>query len=421
MRSVTFDAIFIDPHINGLEPLQVDAVEYHVAVVNNRTMATKVAEGLAAAQYDLQVEGTTFYVWARCRNKAGDSYSEWYPLSSTGGLQVTVGFAAGNGAVNARIVPSIAGGALTVTLKALSGDDPSPENPIYISFREADGSYSTISLTATISLTVPSGATLGQGSVGISDRFRLWVIAFNDSGTVRLGIVNTHAAAILDETKPARAPLALDVDADSARMIFSTAIISVAKYFRIIGFMDWSSGLGTPGTWNVLPDITTLYGIGSLRPGDVVQSSISNIATAVDTTTQLVPLDDTVPQVSEFYSLSGTEFTTQAQPVNYIEADVSLLVSHSVASVVVASVLDIEANLVRGLGWGQIFAANAVEHLHAKALFQAGDQTGNSVFPGVAAVTAGTLTINGIGGTRRFGAPGNGFISNYLQIREIMC
>lgn len=92
---------------------------------------------------------------------------------------------------NLGLSASVATNALTVNLKQSDGaTDPTtaPSGLVKLGFRNstsATGAYSLISVTSALSLTVPSGATLGQTS-GVNQY--VWVYALNNAGTVELAV-----------------------------------------------------------------------------------------------------------------------------------------------------------------------------------------------------------------------------------------
>src|SRR5258707_12876290 len=85
----------------------------------------------------------------------------------------------GVGMLNGTLVASVAGNALTIAVKTLAGNDPSSSDPVFFLFRDVSAGYAVIEQTAALSITVPSGATLGTFN---GQANRIWVGAFNNGG-----------------------------------------------------------------------------------------------------------------------------------------------------------------------------------------------------------------------------------------------
>jgi hypothetical protein len=190
--------------------------------------------------------------------------------------------------VNGTIVASVAGNALTVAIKTLAGNDPSANDPVYIFFRNATaatGDYVKRTLTAATSIVISSGSTLGTAN---STPFRLRLVAFDDGGTVRLGLVNTLSGTTI---MPLRDDMLLSSTAeggagatDSPQVIYTgTAVTTKAQ--RMLGYLDWSSGLATAGAWSGGPSKIQLHGPGVALPGQIVQSVVATSSTHDNTGT----------------------------------------------------------------------------------------------------------------------------------------
>lgn len=162
---------------------------------------------------------------------AGDAANKSYVDSSTEKIQF--------------LSASVASNALTVTL-----------NPTVLSFRSStltSGVVNVRTIASPISLTVPSGATLGTVNATLA---KLILIAIDNAGTVELAIVNIAGGNALDETGVISTTI-LDTASDSASVIYSTTARSNVPY-RVVGFVD--STQTTAGTWAAA--MTTIQGIG---------------------------------------------------------------------------------------------------------------------------------------------------------------
>lgn len=74
-----------DPNVNGLPYLQLDRVELWAHTSNDRSGASKVAEGITFANH-VYTGLNPLYYWIRARDKEGQ-YGDWYPSSSTAGIE----------------------------------------------------------------------------------------------------------------------------------------------------------------------------------------------------------------------------------------------------------------------------------------------------------------------------------------------
>ncbi|CAE6838025.1 hypothetical protein [Paraburkholderia nemoris] len=191
----------------------------------------------------------------------GGYYSAVYQSNS--GTAVLVGQGAGAEQVNPATQPkhaaqfgqlgalqslaaSVASNALTLTLNA-----PTP-----LWFRNAtltNGVPNSVTLTSNLSLTVPSGATLG--TISAQSARLAWLVAYN-GGSPALCVVNLAGGVNLDETTLISAT-AISSGATSASTIYSASAITNSP-FRVVGFTDITET--TAGTWATGP--TTVQGAG---------------------------------------------------------------------------------------------------------------------------------------------------------------
>ena len=190
-------------------------------------------------------------------------------------------------AANVGLVASVATSALTIALKGADGADPSATNPVHIPFRNATAATGTPtwqSVTAALSLVISSGSTMGFTSATAG---RLWIVAFDDAGTIRLGAINVLNAT---SVYPLRDSILVSSTAeggagaaDSAQ-VFYTGTAVTTKALRILGYMEWSAGLTTAGTWDIVPTTIQVSGLGVLRPNDFTLADASEMeaGTAID-------------------------------------------------------------------------------------------------------------------------------------------
>ena len=139
---------------------------------------------------------------------------------------------------------SVAANAMTLTLTKCG-----------LRFRSAtltSGTPSYVTTASDLSLTIPSGATLGTTNAVAS---RLVLLALNNAGTMELGVVNLAGGVNLDETGLI-STTAISAAASSASVVYSnTARTNVA--YRVIGSID--STQATAGTWASAPSLVQPY------------------------------------------------------------------------------------------------------------------------------------------------------------------
>ena len=171
---------------------------------------------------------------------------------------------------NLTLVASRSGNAETWSIKTLAGGDPSASDAISIGFMDpATGTFTLQTLTAPLSLTVPSGATLGATS---TVPFRVWLVLFNDAGTLRLGAINcyTGTGIVGLEDNGSASSTAISSSANSAG-VFYTGTAVTSKPYRILGRLDYT--LTAAGTWVTAPTTIHLFSQGSKLPGMLCSAS----------------------------------------------------------------------------------------------------------------------------------------------------
>lgn len=324
--------------------------------------------------------------------------------------------------INLGIAASVGSSALTIALKGADGLDPSASNPVYIPFRNVTpgtGTPSVLTVTSATSLVISSGSTLGAPTGSVP--FKLWLVAFNDGGTLRLGVITatTLVSGALTIYPLAAYGIASSTAeggagaADTAQTFYTgTAVTS--KAYTVLAALHYETGLATAGTWASAPTRVQLFDASVPLPGRVVQSPRTQVSASATSTTTL-PTDDTIPQITE-----GTEFMTQAitpsSAANVLEITASSFLFTS-GSIVIGSALfqDATANALAAVAG----AANAadqgtqltVQHTMIAATTSATTFRSRSGRGGGAV----TITFNGQAGARIFG----GTASSYIEVLEI--
>jgi hypothetical protein len=223
------------------------------------------------------------------------------PTGVTGptGLQGSTGVTGATGATgpanndamaNGALNVTASAGALTIAIKNLSGGDPSTASPVTFKFSDNLGGITAINVTAPLNLVVPSGCNLGVVAAGRA--FRLWIVAFNDAGTVRIGVgrmssegpggyVNVPMICGLDDNG-IRSSTLISSSANQVGTIYTGQAVS-SKPQRILGYIEWGvGGLATLGTWTTTNIIQIQQMTpGTRKPGDVVQTWTAYTASSV--------------------------------------------------------------------------------------------------------------------------------------------
>ena len=191
--------------------------------------------------------------------------------------------AASSGSTVKQIQPvtaSVASNALTATL-----------NPTNIDFRSStlsDGTVNSRTIGSTISVTIPSTATLGTVSGQPS---RLALLAIDNAGTVELAVCNLSGTS-LDETTRI-STTAMSTSATANNVIYSdTARTSVP--FRIVGIID--STQTTAGTWAAAP--TMIQGAGGDALKHVGQFQFATLATTSGTSLDVTGIPNWVNRIT---------------------------------------------------------------------------------------------------------------------------
>lgn len=317
-------------------------------------------------------------------------------------------------ALNGYLAVSVAANALTIALKTAAAGDPSATDPIPVAFRSAtanDGSFSTVAAAAATSLVISSTSTMGFTSAEAS---RLWIVLFNDAGTLRLGAVNCRSGTnvmslsehqLLSSTAEGGAGAA-----DSAQVIYTGSAVT-SKAFRILGYLEWASGLTTAGTWDAAPSIVRAFGPGVPPPATIipgVYSPTGAVATGAGTLLQ----DDSKPQIGEGAQFMAAAYTRLAA-ANIMVTDAQLLIYASSADNVAAFLCQDSA--ADALAVSDMFgnAETITLGLHHEMLAGAAGSTTLKIRVG--GRNAATKTFNGKGGSRNYG----GVANSYIRIQEI--
>ena len=305
------------------------------------------------------------------------------------------------------ITPSRSGNAETFTVTPITGAS--------LRFRNATlttGDYTDVAFSSAITLTLSSGSTIGAVN---STAFRVWLVAFNDAGTLRLGAVKTVSTTdimtLRDDLLYSSTAEGGAGAADSAQVIYSTTAVT-SKAIAILGYAEYS--LATVGTWGTAPTKVQVFAAGVPLPGTTLQVR-SNATGALATGTTVIPSDDTIPQNTE-----GDQYMSQAitpiSAANVLLWNAQALVTYSVlGQIKVALFLDSIANAVQTSSSG-IDSNNTERTITVRHLMLAGSTSAITGKVRAGANVAGTTTFNGAASGRLYGGVANSF----MEVTEVM-
>jgi len=315
---------------------------------------------------------------------------------------------------NLSLTASVAANALTVAVKTLGGSDASANNPIIFKFRNVTagtGTYTNVSLTGALSLTVSSGSTLGTVS---ATAHRLYLVVFNDASTLRLGIYNPYSATgptlqgLNDAVAYSSTAEGGAGAADSAQVIYTGTAVS-SKSMRIIGYIE--STQSTAGTWASTPSKIQILQYGDKKTGDVVQTRFQAVTTSATGTTVL-PADNTIPQNTEGDQYM-TDSITPTSAINLLRIRSLMLLGFNSGTMTAALFQDSTANALRATT--VLIASNSAATLPLNHTMLAGTTSSTAFKWRAGSSGAGTTTFNGAAGTQLY----NGVAGSETEITEI--
>lgn len=324
---------------------------------------------------------------------------------------------------------TVAGNVLTVAIKTWAGTDPSATDPVYITFRDptaATGSLVKRKLTAATSIAINDTALLGTVN---SVAFRLWCVAFDDGGTVRLALINcvtTSANAGSGRNVDGIYPLAgwgiasstlEDNASDSAQVFYSAGAAVASKAYATLGYATWETGLAAAGTWSAAPTRKQLFGMGVPLPGHTIQRARAQSSALMSGTTAWPP-DDSIPQITE-----GDQYFSQAvapsSAANAVEVRSDLYGAFTTANdVMFAGIFkDAVSNALATSTGVQNPNANMHAHVHVTVCHLAGGTATTTFRVRSGITTPGTLYVNGSPTAARYFG---GTMASFLEVEEIM-
>jgi hypothetical protein len=322
---------------------------------------------------------------------------------------------------NLGLSVTMAANAATIALKGADGNDPSTDNPVFLTFRSATagtGTPTKIAITAATSLTIPSGAKLGTVANIPS---RIWVVAINNAGTVELAAVNcvslsSSSLAVTKLNYMLIHTTAIDTASDNSGVFYANNLRSGVPYV-VLGAFD--STQVTAGSW--ASSASNVHVDPPFRPGDITFDGFA-VEENMQTGTTTIPDDDTIPQGSE-----GDQLITDSiyVPFDLDAANGSRYCIHEIDCTAFysnsASVVETLAVFVNnGVGCvaavqGKAQAAATQNTLCLSAARIPGSTLENTYSARIGGASAGTTTLNGVSGAGKMG----GMARSVLRVRRI--
>ena len=327
---------------------------------------------------------------------------------------------------NVGLTASVAANALTISLTTADGSTPSSTNPVQLGFRQQTatvGLQDIVQVTGAVSITIPSGATLGCVS---GEYHRIWIGALNYGGTVELFVFNAYGDSIswpstgillprssISSTLGSKfySTVALNTSSDNSGTPYSTNARTNVPW-TILGCLDITEA--TAGTWASAPVLLQVN--PPFRFGDIA-SCVFGSTGAVATTTSSIADDDSV-SCSTADSSPFPTVTLQEHGFGYP----NLVLVEGYANIAVSSAAHVylccakNGGLATPHGISREYLAT-VSQIYGIQVAGAARKNTNATFSEVLGIgtSAGTLTVNGIAGARKKG----GSLLSWLRVTEI--
>ena len=152
---------------------------------------------------------------------------------------------------------------------------------------------------------------------------------------------------------------------------------------------------------------------GSHRSGDVIQTR-RTVDNALNTTTTVVPIDDTIPQLSSEGETQMSRTITPRSRANLLEINANVQLALSVAGTLVTALHQDSIANALAVRHADVGASNDSVSLELRHVLKALTQS-EKTFKINNGANTGTLSFNGISATRTFGGVNN----SHLTVREI--
>lgn len=214
--------------------------------------------------------------------------SNWFTFGLKSAQINTAGAVYGfNQPINLSLLTIVSGGVLAVEVKTVAGNDPSAGDPVLIPFRDSNPTLGDpVWRTVTSALSINTNST--GASLGTSNNvpFRFWIVAFDNAGTVVLGLINCSTSSQIFplDQNVSQSTTQMTASATSAGVFYTPNGITLgSKPFRILGWLEYSGGLATAGVYSAGPTLLQLFGPGCKLPGDRVGMIFSQTSSSSST------------------------------------------------------------------------------------------------------------------------------------------
>lgn len=232
----------------------VDVVEVWASRTNDLTTAAHFGDAGAAPNVSLTTFthivgplGSSLFYWIRARDVSGN-VGPWSSgvnagvQSTANNLPASIGVSLGLS--GGMITAAVAANALTLAVKTLAGNDPSPDLPVFTTVqRTADSGYEQVNVTGPLSFTIPNGATLGTLN-GVP--FGLTAFIGSNAGVAALLVANVFNLPLFGVGDFAGGA------GNNFDELYGTASVA-AKAYAPVAFLNWPGGLATAGAWSAGP------------------------------------------------------------------------------------------------------------------------------------------------------------------------
>lgn len=321
---------------------------------------------------------------------------------------------------NASLAANASANALTIALS-------SPP----VAFRNttvSDGSPLWALPAGGLSITIPNGATLGVANsvqTGVTQTpFRVWIFLAYNSGTPVLGVATCSNIAVglvvsiyscQSWEYALTSGTLISGGADNGGTLY-TSLATATDSIRIVGYLNYSTGLATPGTWASNPSSVQvcLPPFTCPKPGSVVQEIVQNTG-AVATGTTATSVADTIPTSSQGNLFMSQAITPSARS-NLLQVEFQGPFSWNNTGTAVTMLLqDVTTNALTAIS-DATGAANTPQTFRLLWTGVANTATATTFKINSGNTGGNTHTFNGAGGTRELG----GVMNSYMRIREIM-
>jgi hypothetical protein len=231
--------------------------KYDGGTASNTVKTVLSKNSFVALDALVKEEGSVYYD----QTNAAVVYDDGSTLKAVGSGSTGAGFTHDAYTLfNAGFIATVASNELTISLKQRDGlTNPTAQNPVTVAYKVQSG-YSLEEGTSSISITVPSGATLGHQS-GIIQYIYVYLLS-GGSGR-RLGVCSTQLDEFTGYTS-----VVLSSGSDSHDVLYSD--VAGVQSIRLIGRIQ--SNQATAGTWAATPDSILVGGYDAFKriePQDV--------------------------------------------------------------------------------------------------------------------------------------------------------